>query len=428
MNIVIGKIGKSILFNPKKWSVIGGDLDAPVFYENFIHRNPDINFYILGRSDYGQLMPADRNRINKHGNVFDMYEGALDYVRDNMSRLRDYYKNEYGKRGADLEQAARAKGLFDYIEKVATPALPKIDAALIFSGPSGTSNMPEMVALSRTPEKIASPLVSLIAYAGPMHHYLNNAKVPHIIICTDPRYYPPRANDLHVTPSKVLTQFNGEVEHNHNKTYLDTTKVRHRIKIEYARTETIFLIGKEKSKIEPTPSLTSFFDTVEETSPFTIVLNEGRPSRYNMLKKYILDDVTDVSIYGKWLHKDTLGDTRFKGPKTLADLEEVLLKTKYTFMIPIAPGWVTAKFWEMIHYGIIPFMHPTYDTQNNLQCPDFLRVSSAAELRERIDYLENNPDEYDKLKTELTDMLLPCYYDGSYLNDITLKTIHEITK
>ena len=47
MNVAIGKIGKSILFDTTKWGAHGGDIDAPVFYENLFHKNPDVNFYIV---------------------------------------------------------------------------------------------------------------------------------------------------------------------------------------------------------------------------------------------------------------------------------------------------------------------------------------------------------------------------------------------
>ena len=45
MNIVIGKLGKSILFNSKNWGAIGGDLDAPIFYENLITKQWFIDEY-----------------------------------------------------------------------------------------------------------------------------------------------------------------------------------------------------------------------------------------------------------------------------------------------------------------------------------------------------------------------------------------------
>ena len=209
-----------------------------------------------------------------------------------------------------------------------------------------------------------------------------------------------------------------------------------KIPAEYKAMETIFLVGKERGKaIVNTPaSLDVFFsdETVTDSDPseksikFMIVCNEGRPSRYPDLKKYILDNVQDVDIYGKW-EEETIGaDKRFKGPKKFNDLQEMLPRVKYTFCIPIKKGWVTAKFWEMAHYGIIPFLHPTYDEQNNLKCPEFLRVKDAKDLFKKIEFLENNPEAYDILRKNLDSMLKDEYYDGSYLNNLTMKTLREI--
>ena len=159
---------------------------------------------------------------------------------------------------------------------------------------------------------------------------------------------------------------------------------------------------------------------------FMIVCNEGRPSRYKDLKKYILDNVEDVDIYGKWDEKILNNDERFKGPKKFNDLQAMLPNVKYTFCIPIKKGWCTAKFWEMAHYGIIPFLHPTYDEQNNLKCPDILRIKDSQDLFDKIELLENNKEFYNNLREELNNMLKNEYYDGTYLNDRIMNEVHSL--
>ena len=148
-----------------------------------------------------------------------------------------------------------------------------------------------------------------------------------------------------------------------------------------------------------------------------IVCNEGKPSRYPDLKKYILDHVEDVDIYGQW-NSDTIGDDkRFKGPKKFNELMQMLPRVKYTFCIPIKKGWVTAKVWEMAHYGIIPFLHPTYDEQDNLKVPEFIRVKDSQDLFNKIKFLEEKPKAYQELRDLLDNLLKDEYYDGSYLNN-----------
>ncbi len=104
----------------------------------------------------------------------------------------------------------------------------------------------------------------------------------------------------------------------------------------------------------------------------------------------------------------------------------MLPRVKYTFCIPIKKGWVTAKFWEMAHYGIIPFLHPTYDDQKHLDVPDFIRVKDSKDLFNKIKFLEENPKAYAELRDRLDEMLKEEYYDGSYMNNLLINGLYEI--
>ena len=80
----------------------------------------------------------------------------------------------------------------------------------------------------------------------------------------------------------------------------------------------------------------------------------------------------------------------------------------------------------MLHFGIVPFLHPDYDAQHHLPTPKILRVSNPKELKERIDLLESHPEAYQKLMAHLNGLLLDSYYDGTYMNDIINKNLEEI--
>lgn len=413
-SIACGKIGKSILFNPSSWGAIGGDNEAPIFYENLFHKNPDITFYLLGLSDYSRLHKADRERINKHGNVIDCWEGFTEWARE--SNLEEKYKRQ------------------KFLEEWADRGI-KLDVGLLFAGPTGTSNVIGKSRLMNDPSSLASPIEMLAKYSGPVIDYLNTHRdMPWVLLLNDPRFFPANMRDMFHRPAAVLSQYSEKIEHRTTKDYADPKTDIVKVNSEYKAVETIFLIGKERGKaiVETPATLDSFFDDtpqVEEGTKdikFMIVCNEGRPSRYNDLKKYILDHVDDVEIYGKWSDEIVNSDSRFKGPKKFNDLQEMLPRVKYTFCIPIKKGWVTAKFWEMAHYGIIPFLHPTYDEQNNLKCPEFLRVSSSKDLYKKIEFLENNPEAYDTLRKNLDSMIKDSYYDGSYLNDLTMQTLKDL--
>ena len=224
-------------------------------------------------------------------------------------------------------------------------------------------------------------------------------------------------------PVKVLSQYDETILHKIHTSYTDHKIIENKIPSEYASMETIFLIGKERGRItDDTPnSLDSFFDdapaeSTDKDIKFMIVCNEGRPSRYKDLKRYILDHVEDVDIYGKWNENIISKDSRFKGPKKFNELQSMLPRVKYTFCIPIKKGWCTAKYWEMSHYGIIPFLHPTYDEQHNIKCPDFLRIKDSKDLFDKITYLENDDVACAKLRIELDSIILDGYYNGNYLN------------
>lgn len=419
-NCAIGKIGKSILFDSKRWGATGGDNEAPIFYENLFHRNPDVNFYLVGVSDFSRLDRKERDRINRHGNVFDPWEGLTEF------------KTRYKKRHDVDQETIHIKFLEEWRENND----PGMDCGLFFIGPTATSNVRGKMYKMTDPKTLASPLFMQAKYAGPVIDYLNETRIPYSIIVNDPRYWPGTTRDLMHRPVRVLSQYDEVVNHRSVKEY-GTTDIEHvEVPCEYSRVETIFLIGKKKGEqiVETPSSLDAFFDdederqeaTDEKNIDFMVVCNEGKPSRYPQLKKYILDNVENVEIYGKWDERTIGDDPRFKGPKKFNDLQEMLPRVKYTFCIPIKKGWVTAKFWEMAHYGIIPFLHPEYDEQNNLKCPEFLRVTDSKDLFDKIRFLEENPDAYSELRRNIDGMLKDEYYDGSYLNELAMKTIKEI--
>jgi hypothetical protein len=417
-NCAVGKVGKSILFDSKRWGATGGDNEAPIFYENLFHRNPDVNFYILGGSDFSRLDPKVRARINRHGNVYDAWDGITEF--------KNYFKQ--------LDDVDQESINIKYLEHWRKNVDPGMDCGFFFMGPTATSNVRGKMYKMTDPTTLASPLFMQAKYAGPLIDYLNETRIPYGIIVNDPRYWPAQMRDLMHRPVKVLSQYDEVVNHRSIREY-GSAEIEHvKVPCEYSRVETIFLIGKTRGEqIVETPStLDAFFgedteSTHEKNIDFMVVCNEGLPSRYPQLKKYILDHVENVEIYGKWDERTIGDDPRFKGPKKFNDLQEMLPRVKYTFCIPIKKGWVTAKFWEMAHYGIIPFLHPDYDEQNHLKCPEFLRVTDSKDLFDKIEFLENNPDAYSELRRNIDGMLKDEYYDGSYLNELAMKTIKELT-
>ena len=210
-----------------------------------------------------------------------------------------------------------------------------------------------------------------------------------------------------------------EVEH--RVSYETDEMVIDKVPAVYSGIETLYAVEED----EPA-GLDAFFDEPEQKRDINMVLwlNEGKPSRYNDLKNFILDSVDDVEVYGVWNEK-ALKDPRIQ-QVAMSELSWQFPRTKYTFCIPIAPGWATGKFWEMIKHGIIPFMHPEYDDQKNIGFPEELRVKDSNDLLEKINLYNSDEKLYNSLHKQLKDMITPEIKSGKYINDIIMKNVEEV--
>jgi hypothetical protein len=388
MKIAIGKIGKTIKFNSNTWGAVGGDNEAPLFFTRLIHRNPQDTFYIVGTSDFERCNEATQQAININGNVVNCWDGFAEWKKDK----------------GDIAPEARRLA---YLNEVIIPKYGKeITRGLFFVGLAGSSNVLGKTRKSKPPHDHAKPLNAFSSYAAPIIDFINQTKIRHNFILNDPRALRRGTmKDLFVKPTKIHTQFNYDIKHTRFTSYDDTTVLEEDYVCEYDNVEKIFLMDKER---------TTFPD---KNINMMIVCNEGAPSRYEPLNDFILQHHDDIEIYGKW-KADTIGDDpRFKGPLKFNKLQEKLPYVKYTFCIPILTGWATAKFWEMAHYGIIPFLHPDYDTQLHIKCPKYLRVKDADDLQRKIAELEAKPEKYRIIRDYLGTMIKDEYYDGSYLTD-----------
>jgi len=67
-----------------------------------------------------------------------------------------------------------------------------------------------------------------------------------------------------------------------------------------------------------------------------------------------------VVIYGRNSGEDL--DERFRGERSLQFIYNSQLLSKVTYIAPISPGWITAKYIECIYRGVIPLVSPEYAT------------------------------------------------------------------
>lgn len=382
-----GKIGKSVIFDRSKWGPIGGDNEAPTMIRKLAELNPNDTFIIIGRND---LIRA-REKYSLPENLFDVYEDASKEDRKDLNYI-----------------CTRLKDI-------------KIDGCFLLTGPTANCNIPEKSwkrnDLKKGKKEYAKSLETFVNYVAPIYQYLNESNIPWIMIANDPRYIS-QGNDLMNPPRLILSQYDEKILMQTFDNWEDQNYIKNEVSSVYAGMEKIFLIDQN-------PRIS------EKTVKFMVVLNEGNngvKSRYPELKKYVLDYIDDVEIYGKWDDATIGNDTRFKGPKKFEDLQSILPSVKYTFIIPIKPGWVTAKWVEMISNGIIPFFHPDYDSQGHCNVPLALRVKNPEDLHKKIELLEAHPDTYKKLLEKCMSIITEDDISGKAISNTILSNIIPFNK
>jgi len=422
MNIGIGKLGKSIAFNHKRWGLAGGDAAPSILFTTLAALNPDINFYIIGKSDFLKLTLERRKEIFPNENVFDCWEGS---VKPKGIRLAKDIPFEYHSNPLNW--------LNDHdIE---------LDTCLLFNGQTAQVNITNKIEKARDTE-IASTLIQMAFYCGPMLHLLNETNVPLVLVSEDPRHIVISGRDLFNREKVVLSQINGLYKRKHIQSYEKQKPVVYTdINVKYADTEKIFLVGETKRDTS----------NLEKTNLISLYMNghglHSDKSRWPFVKEYIIDQFDDGMVYGKWNLPKYVPEeyhNRFEATR-MGDMMDKVLATKYTLVVSIMPGFVTCKPWEMINFGIVPFFHESYDPNNLLgfsnditepyysikynnepvSVYEFLNVGSGAEMKHKIEFLESNPDEYDKIRNVLSSMLKDNYYDGSHINNVMMSHIYD---
>ena len=72
MNIIIGKFGKSINFEPMQWGMIGGDSESAIFAQSIAHLYPDDTFYLVSRSNFSKLPIETQMKIIHQYQLLDI--------------------------------------------------------------------------------------------------------------------------------------------------------------------------------------------------------------------------------------------------------------------------------------------------------------------------------------------------------------------
>ena len=396
-NILIGKIGKNIKIKNIHIET-GGGVEL-LLYSTMSRMCPEYNFYFIGPNELHKCTEAEYNKLFPNHNVFSAWIPEI-RKKCNYEVITNYFKDNNIK----------------------------VDFALIFVGLVGTTNIPKM--LRKKDGDYYSPLVCFTGYCGPIIYTLNHIGCPLYTIAEDARYITINAKDLYNRERLIFTQINQDFEdtygHIQSETDFTLTKKLHHAK--YAHTEKIPLMGLDehwKDKID----IDYKFSPENKEEP-VIVLSNGcgtgklnysgnNSSRLPEYKKYIIDNFKgtpyeNTKIYGSWDDEIYTEYPQIQ-KRMIVELEKEIKGAKYMLVYSQTPGFVTAKPWEMIILGILPFLHPDYDCHNLLKFPEYLYLKDEKDFLNKINELERNPQKYKDLMKQLQDMLKPEYFDGSFI-------------
>jgi len=399
MKVAIGKFGKSILFDESKWGPIGGDCEAPIFYKCLAKYYPEITFYMIGKSDIYKMSKSEFAKNFPNKNMIDA-AGSRTATEDEEYMVPDK--------------------ILDGVD---------IDFGMFFSGPVGNANIPNFIpniSKAKAGQK-AICLEMFKRYAAPIVYFLNKRSIPYFTLTPDPRYHPIRGRDLFNVAKFSLSQMDtNNMSVKHVKSQDDMTVITTVVPTIYSRFENMFLYGMDKPSVP------------EKTSILSMVMNEGGNGgtlRGPILEEYVLgnknirDDLrSSFEVFGKWDDTWMKKYKQFKGTVPYYKIWNIIGSSKYSFLIPIAPGWCTAKVWESIYCGTIPFLHPTYDQNKHLDgvIPDFLRTKSPKDFAEKMEELEKDPIAYNQILKYIISSLKDEYFDGRHICEMFRKGSEDL--
>jgi len=403
MNIIIGKLsGVGTLFGGDYYKDYGGDIIAKLFMDMVI-KHPEHNYYVATSNDISKTF-SGLNAINKPKNLIDYYTRQKLWCKTHGYKIND--DESYKMLESSLIE--------DNI---------KIDKVII-QGISLANTSLWGLNYTYDGSRLRSPLMCSRSGAQIIYFISMNKDISCSFIVDDPRFFLNYPIDLLKKPNSIVSQFNETIRVKVYNGYGIESKTLKEIELvcKYSHLEKYVL--RNKQKID--------WRDDKRTNKFIMTLH-GLPDRVKLIKKWVYDFDRNIKIYGNnWTtNKSTVNVVnKLNIPFTIfencpiCDIEDLLWNSKYTYIPPVSlkyTAFVTQKVWVMLYYGIIPFWcKDEYDTSNIYTVfPEFLKVKSPTEMWDKINFLEQNIEEYNKLRNQLYDILKDEYFNSDFiLNEI----------
>ena len=419
MNIAIGKISKSVRFDKEYRKTGKGDLAPMACFLSLARKYPQHNFYVIASSD---LYMSAKDQVTRELN--EIPENIIDLGYN----IRQKFKSGQEKQIGFNSFIKKENKKYEYLCKCTVDEIKnlgiKFDYGIFFLGPDCTTATPfcyNVGVYEKTRKKqFLKNLEMTSNYSAPIIHAINTFGFPYIFVNEDPRYAPMVIKDIlnnetcflsHLTKDYTVKRVNG---------YYDKSLEPRRNHIEhfiYSGIERTSLMFLKKYDFRNKNDFVVNNKHYKKDGFIFVACNES-PSRFNNIKSWILDMFPSVTVYGRWSEDTIKGyENRFVN-KPMAYLQDEMWKAKYTYI----PGFfdkmtnfVTIKIWEMCIYGILPFFDKSkYDTDKCVPIPDFLRCATPAEMKEKIDTLEENPELYQKYLNDIYKVINDDYFNGKF--------------
>lgn len=359
---------------------------------------------LVQKSDWDKLSDEEKIEIDPRGVIFDVY-------------------SELGLR-TPMGVTNTTKPEATYYLWEALKDYPKPDFGIGFPAQGfAMINIPNFLPQLRDPSKLCAALNMTVRYAGPIVNYINRSEIDWYWIATDPRYCESKIKrrDVANIPLEILAQYNDSIELTTMDEYrTGATETSKKIKVVYTGIEKLNLVNE--TIVSPDTERPTKFSIVAMQSSYG--KENIKDYRFNALKKWVFkyDENKEAAVYGKWADIFTKDNPQFKGFIAHNEVDEMFSKTRYTLVIPIRPHWVTSKYAEMLRVGVVPFLHPDYDTQYNIIEKDhFIRLKDPEDFYKKMQYLDENPEKRIALVKSLQLKLLKGVRKGEFVIEMLNK-------
>lgn len=406
MRIGYGKIGRSMPLSLDGCGNLGGDVEMAAVLGELARAHPNDTFVIIGRNS-GER-PED---VGLPSNVENPWITWNPIRQRELKRIRSEKIDSAA--GLTIDDQLKIVKLFD---EMTMPTFLGLDQIILWVGQHGTTNSPlprvgDRGALTK-PQDWSLYYASFLLRGVNAWRDIDPLNREEIYLNSDPRNNH-KMRDLKWPLRRPVLAQHTFVNNLKHERYGDDMHLFYELGMELGHTDNGAVwtskVQNEYARLEinslmpgtPFGDLIEYNETFWDRSNFGIFINETRTyvkhARLDAMIEWVLP-LEPEWIHGTWsvISEQELGGKITPLPPT--QYFPKMSSTRCTFTTPASgTGWATAKPWEAFAAGTICFFHPQYDTQNNIlrDAPkglsEWLRVKTPAQLRGRINALEESP-------------------------------------